>query len=320
MKQHKNDFNPGPLTESGYSGRSCYQADMPGNDRMPVELPVEGHQRLISIPREGSPGIERVKSNGASHIRLKLRTKAQTGNPGIIHLYPQVKSPGFLHCLDVAEFRRRTLALGTNQVKLGMEVLYANLTDEIPIKIFEFLRCPDDTEFQRRIESQETDPMRTELEVSYPNSTYKIQIKFPGFLQYPVVKEFRRRTAFLETIPLRKELKSLNTNSSNKIPKGRIVNILPDIALKPPRRNVFSSGSYQKFQRIWNVKFLLKTCFRWRKTMISPELVFSLKKLEFNWREILRLPYLVVSLIEQEFSRDVKNGIFKASKLRLCQS
>jgi hypothetical protein len=132
MKQHKNDFNPGPLTESVCSGRSCYQANLPVNIRASVELPVEGHHRLKSIPQTGSPGIEQVKADGASHNGLKHRTKAQTGNPGIIHLFPQLKLPGFLHCLEVTEFRRRIMSLQTDPEKTEMVVLYPIPGKEIP--------------------------------------------------------------------------------------------------------------------------------------------------------------------------------------------
>jgi hypothetical protein len=362
MKQHKNDLNPGPLTESGYSGRSCYQANLPDNNRASVELPVEGHQRLKSIPLRGSPGIEQVKADGDSHIGLKHRTKAQTGNPGIVHLYQQVKSPGFLHCHHVNEFRRRIASEETGPVRPEMEVLYTNSTDKIPIKLPGFLQCLDVKEFRRRTKFLETDLVGTELEVFYAYSAYKIPIKLPGFFQCLDVKEFRRRTASQETDPERTELEVLNAkstnlipikfpgfircfdeskfrrrtvfmeiilakkqlethniNSSDNIPNGRIVDIFPDKALRPPGRNVFSFGRLISHVTR-KVKSRLKTCFRWRKIMSLPELVFPLKKLEFLWRRTKSLSCLVISLIEPEFTCEAKNKIFEASKLRLCQS
>jgi len=218
MKQHKNDLNPGPLTELVHSGRSCYQANLPDNDRTLVELPVEGHQRLLSMPLRGSPGIERVKAVGTSLIGLKLRTKAQTGNPVTIHLYPQVKLPGFLHCLNETEFRRRTSSLETDPVRSEMEVLYANSTDEIPIKLPGFLNCLDVTEFRRQTSYLETDPVRMELEVLYANSTDENPNKLPGFLNCLNETAFRRQIATLETDPVRMELEVLYANSIDEIP------------------------------------------------------------------------------------------------------
>jgi len=299
MKQHKNDLNPGPLTESGYSGRSCYQANLPDNDRTPFELPVEGHQRLKSISRKGSPGIERVKADGASRKGLKLRTKMETGDQGIIHLYPQVKSPGSQNCLEAIEFRRQINSFETDSVRPEMEVLYANSPDEIPIKIPGFQSCLDVTEFRRQSAALKTDPTKPDMEVLNANLTYKIPVKLPGFLRCIDVTEFRMRTTFLKTIPAKKELEALNTNSSNKIPNGKIVDIFPDIALNPPGRNVFSSDR-QLSQSTWKVKSRLKTCFRCRKTM--------------------SLSQQVASLMDQENSCEVANRIFEISKLGVCRS
>jgi len=405
MKQHKNVLNPGPLTESGYSGRNYYQANLPDNNLALLELPVEGQKRLKPISRRGSPGIERVKADSSSHLGLKLKAMAQTGNPGIIHLYPLVKSPGFLDCLDMTKFRRRNVFVEANQVKPFMEVLYTNSSgeipikspgylecldeselrrrtisletdtaktelvvlypnsrdespikshgflncldvkefrrrkasldtdtvkmelvvsypnsrDEIPIKSTGFLNCLDVKEFRRRKASLDTDTVKTELVVSYPNSRDEIPIKSTGFLDCLDVKEFRRRIAPREADPARTKLEVLYPNSKVKSPNPGIISILHDIALKPPGRNIFSF-SLLISHRTWKVKFRLMGCFRWRKTLNLPELVFSLKKLESLWRETKSLPYWVISLIQMEFTFEAKYRLYRASKLRLCQS
>lgn len=131
MKQHKNDVNPGPLTESGYSGRSCNQAILPDNDRAHLELPVDGHQRLMSIPGKGSPGFERTKAESAPYKELPLKTEGQNGNPGVIDFNTQVKSPGYPHCLGATSFRKRTGSMKTCPVKRELVVLYPNSSDEI---------------------------------------------------------------------------------------------------------------------------------------------------------------------------------------------
>jgi len=132
MKQHENDANPEPLTESGYGGRSCYQANLPDNNRAPAELPVEGQNRFKAIPRRGSPGNERVKADDTSLAGLKLKTNKQNGNPGIMHLFPPVKSPGFHYCLGLTEFRRRTVSLETEHVKPELVMLYPNSSGKTP--------------------------------------------------------------------------------------------------------------------------------------------------------------------------------------------
>lgn len=131
MRQQKDDFNPKLLTESANSGMSCYQAELPGNNRVSVKLPVKGQYWLKAISRINSPGNVYGMADEAS--RGGLEHKTCDWNAGSMNSYPEVKLFGFLHCNGETELRKLSASITTSPDRAGMAERSADENDRLPV-------------------------------------------------------------------------------------------------------------------------------------------------------------------------------------------
>lgn len=121
MKQHENDFNPGPLTVSGFNGGSCCQDSIPRTDRTPVKPAAKGRNRFKANPGICLSDFGFVMQGDAIHKMIKriLQKHAENSNimnPGINHI-------GAPESGVATEFRRRTNQPATCHEKTGVIAL-----------------------------------------------------------------------------------------------------------------------------------------------------------------------------------------------------
>ncbi len=107
MKRHENNLNPGPLTISGFIAESCYQVNLPDNNRTSLKPTAKGHRWFWPQSGYGFSVLKPTIVEKIWCVKSEDQAGEFAGNPGIMNLCLESIAPVFPDYLVETRFRMR---------------------------------------------------------------------------------------------------------------------------------------------------------------------------------------------------------------------
>ena len=131
MEKPENDLSPRPYAVPGFRGGSCCQANLPDNNRTPVESTAKG-RRFKTQSGYGFLPWNHAMIKTPLHAKLNGNNNAFAGNPAMMILHPEMMLPRVHDFLVMADFQKQTAWRIIDPENVQIVALNADLSNHTP--------------------------------------------------------------------------------------------------------------------------------------------------------------------------------------------